>query len=69
MKKDTLESIAMRSRGTPRIANRYVKILRDYATIGKEIGSKDACEEIFRGFGVDEHGLDRLDRKLLDVLR
>jgi Holliday junction DNA helicase RuvB len=68
MRQDTLNSIAMRSRGTPRIANRYVKILRDYATIGKEIGSQNACEEIFTGFGVDVHGLDRLDRKLLEAL-
>ncbi len=68
MRQDTLNSIAMRSRGTPRIANRYVKILRDYATIGKEIGSQAACEEIFTGFGVDVHGLDRLDRKLLEAL-
>lgn len=33
MPDDTLSAIAKRSRGTPRIANRYVKILRDYATI------------------------------------
>lgn len=64
----TLRSIAERSRGTPRIANRYVKILRDYATIGKEIWSEKACEEIFTSFGVDIHGLDRLDRKLLETL-
>ncbi len=33
LSKDAVLSIAERSRGTPRIANRYVKILRDYATI------------------------------------
>ena len=43
-------SIAERSRGTPRIANRYVKILRDYATIGKSIEEKSECEAIFESF-------------------
>ncbi len=61
-------SVADRSRGTPRIANRYVKILRDYATIGKSIESQAECEAIFEGFGVDRYGLDILDRKLMDHL-
>jgi Holliday junction DNA helicase RuvB len=64
-----LLAIASRSRGTPRIANRYVKILRDYATIGKDIESKEECETIFENFGVDIYGLDTLDRKLLTHLR
>jgi len=58
-------SVAERSRGTPRIANRYVKVLRDYATVGKSIENKDECEAIFAGFGVDTYGLDILDRKLM----
>lgn len=41
---ETITSIAQRSRGTPRIANRYVKILRDYATVGKNIIGKHATE-------------------------
>lgn len=61
-------SIAERSRGTPRIANRYVKILRDYATIGKSIEEKSECEAIFESFWVDTYGLDILDRKLLSHL-
>jgi Holliday junction DNA helicase RuvB len=65
---DAVESIAKRSRGTPRIANRYVKILRDYATTGRDIAKKDSCDAIFDGFGVDEQGLDILDRKLLTHL-
>ncbi|MBP9779432.1 Holliday junction branch migration DNA helicase RuvB [Candidatus Gracilibacteria bacterium] len=69
MSDDALLSIASRSRGTPRIANRYVKILRDYATIGKDIESKKECEAIFENFGVDNYGLDMLDRKLLTHLR
>jgi holliday junction DNA helicase RuvB len=66
--RETNTSIAERSRGTPRIANRYVKILRDYATIGKRIASGTECEAIFESFGVDSHGLDTLDRKLLTHL-
>ena len=42
-----VSSIAERSRGTPRIANRYVKILRDYATTGRDIHSKEECDSIF----------------------
>ena len=65
---DTVESIAKRSRGTPRIANRYVKILRDYVTTGRDIEKKSACDAIFEAFGVDEEGLDILDRKLMKHL-
>lgn len=68
LSRETLETVALRSRGTPRIANRYVKILRDYATIGKDISSEGECEKIFEGFGVDALGLDTLDRKLLTHL-
>lgn len=65
---DAILSVAERSRGTPRIANRYVKVLRDYATVGHSIVSKADCEKIFEGFGVDSYGLDILDRKLLTHL-
>jgi Holliday junction DNA helicase RuvB len=68
MNHDAIESIAERSRGTPRIANRYVKILRDYATTGRNITSKNECDAIFEWFGVDREGLDALDRKLLTHL-
>lgn len=44
---DTIISIAERSRGTPRIANRYVKILRDYLTTGRKIESRKDCDAIF----------------------
>lgn len=66
---DTIISIAERSRGTPRIANRYVKILRDYITTGRRIDSKKDCDAIFEGFGVDSAWLDVLDRKLLSHLK
>lgn len=66
--RETLASVASRSRGTPRIANRYVKILRDYATVGRDIADPVSCETIFEQFGVDRLGLDLLDRQLLHHL-
>jgi Holliday junction DNA helicase RuvB len=65
---EAILAIAHRSRGTPRIANRYTKILRDYAIIGKSIESQSDCEAIFTSFWVDARGLDSLDRKLLTSL-
>ncbi len=65
---DAIMAIALRSRWTPRIANRYAKILRDYAIIGRSIESQADCEAIFTSFGVDVYGLDILDRKLLKSL-
>lgn len=66
---NSIEEIAKRSRGTPRIANRLVKRIRDYATVigdGKiDIKiTKLALEKL----GIDELGLDRIDRKILDVM-
>jgi len=63
-----MTAIAKRSRGTPRIANRYVKIIRDYATVGNPIESEADCERVFSSFGVDAYGLDLLDKKLLTHL-
>ncbi|QIG43525.1 Holliday junction branch migration DNA helicase RuvB [Nocardioides anomalus] len=61
--------IASRSRGTPRIANRLLRRVRDYAqvrgdgTVGLEVARK--ALDLYE---VDELGLDRLDRGVLDVL-
>lgn len=65
----TAEMIAHRSRGTPRIANRLLKRIRDFANIA-DIGHID---EIFvvdclAKLGVNEHGLDKNDMMLLQVL-
>lgn len=68
LSKDAIHSIALRSRGTPRIANRYVKIIRDYAIIGHKLETKNDIEMIFEKFGVDIYGLDTLDKKLLSHL-
>ncbi|MDD2870600.1 MAG: Holliday junction branch migration DNA helicase RuvB [Candidatus Gracilibacteria bacterium] len=63
-----LETIAKKSRGTPRIANRLLKIVRDYHTIGKQVGHLETLETIFKDIGIDELGLDYLDRKYLSTL-
>jgi len=61
--------IACRSRGTPRVANRLLRRVRDYAQImgdGRIDGAISA--EAMQALGVDEQGLDDLDRKYLMAL-
>ncbi|WP_417556301.1 Holliday junction branch migration DNA helicase RuvB [Microbacterium sp.] len=67
---DSLSEIARRSRGTPRIANRLLRRVRDYALVhggGGEASIHDvrAALELY---DVDAIGLDRLDRAVLDAL-
>lgn len=62
------EHIALKSRWTPRIANRFVKITRDYQTVGHDIENEKWLEEIFNILWVDELGLDYLDLKILKSL-
>ncbi len=61
--------IARRSRGTPRIANRMLKRARDFAQIrfGGKI-TKEAAEETLTLLQVDELGLDKLDRRILNTM-
>jgi len=66
---DGSESIAFRSRGTPRIANRLLKRVRDYAQVmRREAIDEDTSLEAMDINGVDEAGLDRLDRNYLNVI-
>lgn len=64
----TLE-VARRSRGTPRIANRLLKRVRDYAEVRADgrVGGATARAALAL-FDVDERGLDRLDRQVLEAL-
>ena len=64
-----IEQIAKKSRWTPRVANRLLKILRDYATIGKDICDDIVLEDIFTSIGIDELGLDYLDSKILNTIQ
>ncbi|MDK1026414.1 MAG: Holliday junction branch migration DNA helicase RuvB [Actinomycetota bacterium] len=63
---DGCESIARRSRGTPRIANRLLRRVRDYASVRAD-GSVDAetADAALEVFEVDEAGLDKVDRAIL----
>lgn len=63
-----LEKIALRSRGTPRVANRLLKILRDYHTIWKNIWDDRVLQEVFESIGIDDLWLDYMDRKILTVI-
>ncbi|MCA1945106.1 MAG: Holliday junction branch migration DNA helicase RuvB [Desulfovibrio sp.] len=61
--------IGRRSRGTPRIANRLLRRVRDFAAVqGREVISRDIASQALERMDVDEHGLDQMDRKLLEVL-
>ena len=62
-------TIAHRSRGTPRIANRLLRRVRDYAEVRADgTITKDVADEALRREGVDERGLDRLDRAFLRTI-
>jgi Holliday junction DNA helicase RuvB len=60
------EEIARRSRGTPRVANRLLRRVRDFAEVRADGHiTKDVAREALAMLGVDEHGLDEIDRNLL----
>jgi Holliday junction DNA helicase RuvB len=61
--------IARRSRGTPRIANRLLRRVRDYAEVrGNGKVDHEAARAGLAVFGVDERGLDKVDRSILSAL-
>src|SRR5262249_15438510 len=58
-------AIAQRSRGTPRIANRLLRRVRDYVQVkGSGVVTADAASDALDRAGLDSLGLDRLDRRL-----
>jgi Holliday junction DNA helicase RuvB len=66
---DGAATIARRSRGTPRIANRLLRRVRDYAEVRADgTITRDVADEALRREGVDEAGLDRLDRAFLRTI-
>ncbi|WP_342773208.1 Holliday junction branch migration DNA helicase RuvB [Nocardioides marmorisolisilvae] len=66
---DGTAEIASRSRGTPRIANRLLRRVRDYAQVRADgVVTRDIARRALDLFEVDESGLDRLDRAVLDAL-
>ena len=61
--------IASRSRGTPRIANRFLRRVRDFAQImGNGTITKEAADLALRRQEVDELGLDAIDRRMLTAI-
>jgi Holliday junction DNA helicase RuvB len=66
---DALTTIAARSRGTARVANRLLKWARDYAQVkGKGRITARLAEEALKALDVDEAGLDEMDTRLLTTL-
>lgn len=69
MAEDAAVELAKRSRGTPRIANRLLRRVRDYALVNGgtaiDIGHVRSAMDIFE---IDQAGLDRVDRQLLNLL-
>jgi Holliday junction DNA helicase RuvB len=67
--KDAALELARRSRGTPRIANKLLRRVRDYAQVkAHDKISMDTVHKALKGHGVDSQGLDALDRKVLKTL-
>jgi holliday junction DNA helicase RuvB len=69
LRDDGGREISRRSRGTPRIANRLLRRVRDFAQVRADgVVTRDLARAALELFEVDESGLDRLDRAVLDVL-
>ena len=66
---DAAEELAKRSRGTPRIANRFLKRVRDYAIVlGDGKLTLDITKTALNQLEVDDLGLDNTDRKILETI-
>ena len=69
LRDDGATEIASRSRGTPRIANRLLRRVRDYAEVRADgVITRDIARTALELYEVDAEGLDRLDRAVLDAL-
>lgn len=61
--------LAKRSRKTPRVANRLLRRIRDYAEVkGEGKITKEIAEQALSAFEIDELGLDNMDRKIMETL-
>jgi Holliday junction DNA helicase RuvB len=69
MNEEGAREIANRSRGTPRIANRLLRRVRDYAEVrGDGFVDRGVADEGLKLFGVDHVGLDKVDRAVLNAI-
>lgn len=67
--KEATEEIAGRSRGSPRVANRLLRRVRDWAQVKKDGRiTTEATEEALKSHGIDKMGLDNVDRKVIKVI-
>ncbi|MHC1722401.1 MAG: Holliday junction branch migration DNA helicase RuvB [Aminipila sp.] len=66
---DSLEAMAKRSRGTPRVANRILKRVRDFSQVkGNGVIDLEITNDTLKSLGVDEYGLELLDREILRMI-
>ena len=69
IEEDGAMEIASRSRGTPRLANRFLKRVRDFAQVRYDgVITREIADETLKILNVDSLGLDRTDRKLLRMI-
>jgi Holliday junction DNA helicase RuvB len=69
IEQDAALRIARRSRGTPRVANRLLRRVRDYAQVRADGRiTTDVAERALKMLEVDEHGFDEVDRRLLRTI-
>jgi holliday junction DNA helicase RuvB len=69
LEEDGASAIASRSRGTPRVANRLLKRVRDFAEVRMEgVVTAEAAHAALELLEVDDRGLDRLDREILRTI-
>ncbi len=69
MEESAALEIARRARGTPRVANRLLRRVRDWVQVKKDGRiTKDFTEEALKAHGIDSMGLDNVDRKVISVM-
>lgn len=70
IEEEAILRMAKSARGTPRIANRILRRVRDFAVVrnSKEISTEDVTQSLDM-MEIDQHGLDRMDRKILEVIQ
>jgi len=67
--KDGAHEIAKRSRGTPRVANRLLRRVRDYAQVRADgVITRDVAQAALARLNVDEYGLDDMDSRILRII-
>ncbi|MBK5246176.1 MAG: Holliday junction branch migration DNA helicase RuvB [Peptostreptococcaceae bacterium] len=66
---ESLEELAKRSRGTPRVANRLLKRVRDFSQVkGNGEIDREITDSTLKSLGIDEMGLESLDREILRII-